>query len=200
MSVTAPFSPEAACDCRNAAEDALSRFAGLPEITWTTFEWFLSNGVPATALVYPELPRRARVSFHRDQPFFDFADDVGEEGEDAVIFLCRNIDGDEADLVAWGCGSRQLAAHWGAVDVLGAEGILAPRLTLEAALPVHRTPLDWLKAERQGVVIIGAMRAAVALRDFGPLAAEDEAHGRELEEIFRQTAPVIYVPERRLAA
>jgi hypothetical protein len=64
---------------------------------------------------------------------------------------------------------------------------------------VHRTPLGWLRAGREGVVVVEARRAAQLLRDFGPLAGEDEAHGRELRELFRRQEPRIYVPERRLA-
>ena len=79
----------------------------------------------------------------------------------------------------------------------GADDILAPLLNRERALPVHRTPLGWLKAGREGVVMVETHRAVQLLRDFGPLAAEDEAHGRRLRELFRKQEPRIYVPERR---
>jgi hypothetical protein len=184
---------------RAAAEDAIARFEALPELTWKTFSWLLGKGVPSAALIFPETLRRARVMFHHDQPFFDFAEDHGEDGEDAIVILARDDEGFPCDLAAWGCRSRRLAARWGAASLLGAEDILAPRLTPEAALPVHRTPLGWLASGRAGVVIIEARRAAIVLRDFGPLAGEDEEHGHSLRSLFRHNEPHIYVPERSAA-
>ena len=171
----------------------------LSEITWEIFAWFLRQGVPSPALLYPELPRRARVVFHEDQPFFDLAEDVGEDGVDALIFLARDDLGDCCDLVAWNSSRRKIASWFGAAALLGADDILAPRLTPEGALPIYRTPLEWLRAGREGVVIVEACRAALELRDFGPLAAEDQIHGLELQRLFRRTEPEIYVPERRAA-
>jgi hypothetical protein len=186
---------------KTAAEDAEVRFEAVQDIRWPTFEWFLRQGVPSPALVYPEMPRRARVILYDDRPVFDFADDVGDDdaGVDAMIFLARDDLGGPCDLVAWTFGRRKLASWYSAAALLGAEDIRVPRLTPEGALPVHRTPLGWLKAEREGVVIIEERRGALELRDFGPLAAEDEAHGLELQMLFRNREPQIYVPERRAA-
>jgi hypothetical protein len=182
-----------------ASDDAERRYRSLPELTWNAFSWFLAKGVSPEALVYPETLRRMRVLVHGDAPFFDFAEDDGEGGETAIIFLARDDEGFASDLIAWACRSNQLAAHWGALSVLGADDVLAPRLTPEGALLVHRTPLGWLRAGRQGVVVVGARGAASLLRDFGPLTGEDEAHGRELRQFFRQTEPKIYVPDRSAA-
>jgi hypothetical protein len=62
--------------------------------------------------------------------------------------------------------------------------------------------MNWLKAGREGVVIIEANRAILELRDFGPLAVEDEAHSHELRALFRKREPEIFVPnaERRAAS
>jgi hypothetical protein len=182
-----------------ASDDAERRYGALPELTWEAYSWFLAKGVSPAALIYPETLRRTRVSVHCDDPFFDFVEDDGEDEEDAIIFLARDDEGFPSDLVAWTCGSRRLSTHWGAVSVLGADDIVAPRVTPEGALVVHRTPLGWLRAGREGVVVVEARRAAQLLRDFGPLAGEDEAHGCELRELFRRQEPRIYVPERRLA-
>jgi hypothetical protein len=182
-----------------ASDDSERRYGALPELTWEAYSWFLAKGISPAALIHPETLRRTRVSVHKDDPFFDFVDNDGEDGEDALIFLARDDEGFPSDLIAWTCGSRRLSAHWGAVSVLGADDIFAPRLTPERALLVHRTPLGWLRAGREGVVIVEAHFASQFLRDFGPLAGEDEAHGRELRQLFRRQEPRIYVPERRAA-
>jgi hypothetical protein len=177
-----------------AAADAAARFVSLPEIGWQTYEWFLRQGVPSPTLVYPELPRRARVVFYEDRPLFDFLDEVGEQGVQAILFPARDHDGKIADLVAWSLSPRRLASWQGAAALLGADEILAPRLMQEAALWVHRTPLEWLKSDREGVVIIDPRRADLALRDFGPFFVHSNAHARELLELFRSRAPSVYVP------
>ena len=170
-----------------AGLDAEARFRELPDVQWPAIDWLLRNGVPSPAIVCPDLPRRAQAVFHPDLPLFDFAEDVGEEGVEALAFLARDDLGDPSDIVAWSC------------RVLGEDEILAPRLTPEAALSIHRTPLEWLRSGREGVVVLSAERAAIALRDVGPLVAEDAEHGRELRKIFRRREPQIFVPETRAA-
>ena len=183
-----------------ASEDAKSRFNALGYGNWKLYDWLRRKGVSEVALAEPELPHVGRVLFHVDQPFFDFADDVGENGIDALIFIARDALGDPCDLVAWTLNHRKLAPWYGAAALLGAEDILATRLTPEGALPVHRTPLGWLRAGREGVVLIEERRAALEIRDFGPLAAEDEVHAKELQQLFRRREPQIYVPKKRKAA
>jgi hypothetical protein len=177
-----------------AAADAAARFEALPEIGRLTNEWFLRQGVLSSSLVYPELPRRARVVFSKDLPLFDFSDEDGERVVQAVVFLARDQDGEIADLVAWSPSPPRLASWQGATALLGAEEILAPRLTQEAALWVHMTPLDWLKSDREGVVIIDPTRAYLALRDFGPFFAHCDDQALELLKLFKPREPRIYVP------
>ena len=150
-----------------AGLDAEARFRELPDVQWPAIDWLLRNGVPSPAIVCPDLPRRAQAVFHPDLPLFDLAEDVGEEGVEALAFLARDDLGDPSDIVAWSCRYGRLAAYFGACSVLGEDEILAPRLTPEAALSIHRTPLEWLRSGREGVVVLSAERAAIALRDVG---------------------------------
>jgi hypothetical protein len=183
-------------------DDVEARFDQLPEIPWITFQWLMKRGVPPQALMHPELPKRARVVFLEGLPYFDLAEDVGEDGVDALIFFARNDLGEPCDMVAWALSPKRLASWYGVVAVLGADDILAPRMTSRGVLMIHRTPLNWLRAERSGVVIIEPNKAVLELRDLGPLAAEDEAHGHELRALFRKREPEFFVPnvERRTAS
>jgi hypothetical protein len=183
--------PSRAC----ASEQAEERFNTLQSIRWTTYAWFLAKGVKSEALFYPEIPALADVVFN-EAGTFDFHSDVGEEGTTALVFLARGEDGAPADLVAWSPSPRKLASWQAASSLLGAEEVLAPRLTAEAALAVHRTPLGWLKCGREGVVLVDPRSAAVALRDFGPFVTESVEHGQELRELFRQREPRIFVRKR----
>jgi hypothetical protein len=179
-----------------AADEAEGLFDSLPYPSLEVLSCLRGRGVSADALCEPELPRMARVRFNGS--FFDFVE-AGDGGGEALVFLARDDIGKPADLVAWSHRHKGLAPHFGAVGVLGANDILAPRLTAEAALAVHRTPFEWLLAERCGVVILDPDRAAIELRDFGPFAAQDEQHGLMLRALFRTREPRIYVPERRAA-
>lgn len=76
---------------------------------------------------------------------------------------------------------------------MGEGTIFAPRLESEA-LPVWRWPLDWLRADRRGIVLLKPQLAAQFLRDVGPLMAEDVEHGLELERQLTIAAPRIVVP------
>ena len=179
-----------------AADEAEGLFNSLPYPPLEVLSHLRGRGVSADALSEPELPRMARVRFNGS--FFDFVED-GDGGGGALIFLARDDMGKPADLVAWSHRHKELASHFGAVGILGADDLLAPRLTAEAALAVHRTPFEWLLAERCGVVILDPDRAAVELRDFGPFAAKDEQHGLMLRALFRANEPKVYVPIRRAA-
>jgi hypothetical protein len=176
------------------SDEAADRFESLPSLGWAAFKFLLDRGVPAPAIVWPELPASTRVVFHGAQPLFDFEEEVEEDGVPALLFLACDGDGRPCDIVAWSHSLQRVAAYFGATGVLGADDILWFRLTDENALPVHRSPLEWLRADRFGVVIIDPAHAYVALRDFGPFAAQDEAHGRELRKLFRSREPKIFVP------
>jgi hypothetical protein len=134
-----------------ASEEAARLYAKLPSLQWGEFSRLIGLGVP----VWPELPACATVVFDRKRPQFDFAEEVGDQGAiSAFLFLARDEDGEPADLVAWAPSVNRLAAWFGAVALLGAEDLWAPRLTKERALPVFEAPLGWLRAGREGVVVI----------------------------------------------
>ena len=64
------------------------------------------------------------------------------------------------------------------------------------ALPVWRSPLNWLRAGREGIVLIRPTAAAYFLDDAGPLLAEDVAHAAELRRLMTRTGPRILVRDR----
>ena len=56
---------------RKASETGLMDRRPCPRPSpWEIFAWFLRQGVESPALLYPELPRRAPIVFHADEPFF----------------------------------------------------------------------------------------------------------------------------------
>ena len=159
--------------------------------------------MPAPTLVWPELLACATLVSTAKRTQFDFAEEVGDEGAiSAFLFLARDEDGEPADLVAWAPRENRLAAWFGTVALLGAEDLWAPRLTKERALPVFETPLGWLRAGREGVVVIDRRGAAPPLRLAEPLVAELIEHGEKLRCMLKVQPPRIFVanPDVRSAA
>ncbi|GLS23527.1 hypothetical protein GCM10007874_65480 [Labrys miyagiensis] len=124
--------------------------------------------------------------------YFDTSFRGDEEGEGALIFLCRDLEGEPEDMLAWNPRSDARYRWLGRAALLGAQNVTEPRY-LGATLPVWRTPLGWLKSGRRGVVILDAVKAAGHLADCGSLGAEDAAHARDLARLLARPAPRILV-------
>lgn len=148
-------------------------------------------GISVDALAEPERPAHAAVMFHDDQPLFDI--DGGEGADQALIFLARDELGEPADLVAWDPQQKRLAAWFGSSALLGAENLWAPRLSKEQALHVFESPLGWLRAGREGVVVVDPHGAAPSLCRAAPLVAESIEHGERLRRMLTVRPPRIFV-------
>jgi hypothetical protein len=99
------------------------------------------------------------------------------------------------DHVAWVPSTGQLASHDGNGAMLGEGQLGRDGLgTTGRAIRVHRTPLGWLRAGRQGLVIVNACEAAHRLSGV-TLRAEDEAHLEELADLLRLPSPTILTSE-----
>ena len=78
-----------------------------------------------------------------------------ETGTRALTFRISNVDGEDIDLAAWSPRFGELATWYGRGFALGQDQIDNPAAYFDVgALRIHRTPLDWLKANRDGICII----------------------------------------------
>lgn len=94
----------------------------------------------------------------------------------AFLFGVRDELGEPVDIAAWR-REEPLARLWrGEVAMLGAERLFAPRLQ---PLFVFPTTLDWLRASREGIVLLDDVNAAPLL-DGVTLAAPGLAFARQL--------------------
>jgi len=126
-------------------------------------------------------PRLDRVVFC-DDGGFEFARyrQVGPN-KGAMIFVTRDYLGDAIDLVAW--SPPHPPALWcsrGAI--LGGQSLFTLRMT--DGLPVHPTPLEWLRDACRGVVIINEIKAAPLLRRAQPLQVSSIERGRALSRML----------------
>lgn len=164
--------------------------------------WLLRQGVSSKAIGCPYAVLTGRVFF-----------DTGlcrycplTTGEAALIFGILDEpfsdwgDLQPIDLVAWSPRSSAIGTRLGVAFALGEEHVGVDGLgTTGLPIPVHRTPLNWLRANRRGLVIVDWEKAAYELRGL-LLVAEDEGHRRELSRRLRLPPPAVTVTERRAAA
>ncbi len=108
----------------------------------------------------------------------------------AVIIPARDEDDDTRDLAAWSLDDGRVATWCGAVSMLGEDQLSAPRR--RAGLHVHRNVVEWLRADRNGVVILDAKRARWKLAE-EILAVDDPAFGLRLRAAMRLPEPGIVV-------
>jgi hypothetical protein len=141
---------------------------------------FAEFGVSAVDLGTPWPVLADRVMF--EGQFFRFADDVGEKGEPAFTFVVFS-NARFLDIVAWDPRTNRLAVWFGHGFALGERQIHHPN-PLVAGLQVFRSPIDWLRNGRCGIVIVRANFAQTVLAAVPLLVAEDDQHQRDLEQVF----------------
>lgn len=160
-------------------------------------------GVPERALDEPSPIRAAYVVWTQASRFaFEQHEPPSARGQRAFVFLVEDVAGDPADIIAWQPATGRIGTWCGIAWGLGEFEALAPRMAEHDGLPVYRDPIDWLRADRRGVVILRPRLAADYLCDAGPLVAEDREHAAELDRVLTRRAPRILcpaVPHRRAA-
>ena len=171
---------------------------GAANLTQAVLDWFARQGVPPMALAR-QLPVATDVVVPAG-PRFEFARHRGaDEAVTAIIIPGHDEWGELADLIAWRPQSGLLATWLGRVGLLGEEQTFAPRLD-QQGMAVHPSCLEWLRAERQGVVVVDPVRARPTLRAMEPLVVHDAAHGVRLHASLRYRDPVILVDMPEVAA
>ncbi len=153
--------------------------------------WLLKRGVSTAALfVDGQIPMlcadvvftRARFEFARYRP--------SEEAVSAFIFPVYDRWGDNTDLAAWR-PPADVGTWLSNVALIGEEQI--DRALRGGLLQVHAGVLDWLRAERRGVVVVDPRRALPTLREVGPLVVDDVEFGEQLKRKLTLKAPRIMV-------
>jgi hypothetical protein len=138
---------------------------------------------------------------------FDF---IGSDCDQVNAFICEAFDDDGetvVDLVAW---PLERPAHvlsmFGRCGLLGAWEAMNPAAYIfDTPLVMHRTPLDWLKADCKGAAVVTPRIWARIFLDLpGNIAAQDVQHARELvaivESLFDRRRFVVPAQERSAAA
>ena len=139
--------------------------------------WLLDEGVPVSAL-WPIGGASVR--------FDGRAFDLEHGGEQAITF--RTLDrGEVVDLIAWNPQTGALASWLGAAFCLGdLEDIHNPATYFGGGgLLVHASPLEWLRAGREGIVIVRPEMASAYLEHCTRIACSDHEHALNVERWLR---------------
>jgi hypothetical protein len=162
--------------------------------------WLIDQGVSDDAITLPWPLRESAVRFERGGVF-----DFDAEGDRAIIFRAEDR-GECSDLIAWSARTGKIASWHGNAFCLGgvAEIWNPAHYLFNDALPVHRSPLQWLQAERTGIVIIEPRDAYGYLRSCPRVRVSDHVFGRQLERWIQPPKPtcqiMVEMPERQAAA
>jgi hypothetical protein len=168
-------------------------FTAHPQLSKREAAWLSRQGVSERAVHDPEPVRAAQVVWP-EPGRFDLAQHLpdGAQASRALLFVVTDA-GEAVDLIAWHPRTGQLGSWRGYAWGLGQEEALCPRITDHDGLHVWRTPLQWLQANRRGVVIFRPRLAAELLVDAGPLIAMDIKHGQELRQALQRPGPRILI-------
>ena len=146
--------------------------------------WLLRQGISDAAL-WPI--SGATVRFDRS------AFDLDDSGERALIFRAEDC-GEVIDIVAWQPRTGKLASWRGQAFCLGDVGDVFNPATyfFGGALHVHETPLQWLLAEREGILILRPDLAHAYLAN-NRLVCSDAAHARQVERWLEPPKPTVEI-------
>jgi hypothetical protein len=131
---------------------------------------------------------------------FEFARDVLDASGAvvAIVFPAPDDLSQLLDIAAWDPETGRLALLLGRVAMLGQDNLYGWRLG--EPLAMHETPLDWLKADREGVFVIDPERASPLLRRVEPLGVKRASFGRRMREAMTIRAPRIVVRQNQKEA
>jgi hypothetical protein len=114
--------------------------------------WLIKQGVSVEAIMEPTPIGTARVRFIDGNTFVAAGT---EAGTGALTFRISDVDGEVIDLAAWSPRTGEIGCWYGRGFALGQDQIDNPATYFGGyVLRVHATPLDWLRADRDGICII----------------------------------------------
>ena len=127
---------------------------------------------------------------------------IHPSGQPVVTFRAEDR-GEIIDLIAWAPTMSKVGSWHGAAFCLGdADQFFNPATCFGGStLRVHRTPLEWLKAQRDGIVIVQPRLAYAYLRNVPRLSFADRLHAQRVKRWLQPPKPkteiLIEVPRGR---
>jgi hypothetical protein len=153
-------------------------------------DYFAAQGISGLDLANPDPVLKAGIILEGGGATFIFEHHTDtDEGRDAFILPVSG--GGITDLVAYDPEIGLLATWLGRAFAINEASIWEPNLDGNP-LPVWRDPIGWLKAKRQGIVLLRPEQAYSYLDHLPGVIAEDVQHGEELERL-------LWTPRRKVS-
>jgi hypothetical protein len=166
--------------CRNEYWNARSLWQ-------SEIDYFATLGISALDLACPDMVLKAGIVLEDNGDTENATDN--DNGRDAFILPVEGAGGIN-DLVAFDPEIGLLATWLRRAFAINEATIWEPNLGGDP-LPVWRDPIGWLKAKRQGIVLLRPEHAYSYLDHVPGVIAEDVEHGEELERL-------LWTPRRRV--
>lgn len=173
-------------------------FWRVPAPNIAELRWLRSQGASQSAILRPWPLGATNVRLDDD------AFELDTNGERVLTFLVEDC-GEVMDIAAWQPRTGQLATWFGAGFAIGQEAIFNPATYFaDGALHVHESPLQWLQAEREGIVIVRPALVHAYLANCQRLAFSDACFARKVRQWLEPPKPtveiMVEVPAERDAA
>ena len=153
-------------------------------------DYFATAGISGLDLATPDMVLKAGIILEGGGDTFMFEHHTDtDDGRDAFILPVEGGTGIN-DLVAFDPEIGLLATWLGRAFAINEASIWEPNSDGDP-LPVWRDPIGWLKAKREGIVLLKPELAYRHLDHLPGVIAEDAQHGEELERL-------LWTPRRRV--
>jgi len=159
--------------------------------TQAQLDWLLRSGVTIDALIQPSIMQTALGARAHDGRFECLASGptwmAFEEAEDWVLWQPR---------------TGEIATYEGRAFALGEDNISNPgTFMFDCCLNIFADPFDWLRAKRDGIVVLDWCRAFDRLRDCPRVSVAEELLPEYLRHMKPSRMPEVFVmPSRKAAA
>jgi hypothetical protein len=159
----------------------------VPAPNLAELRWLRGQGVSRSAILCPWPIGAANVKFDGDAFALD------PNGERVLTFLVED-DGEVIDIAAWQPQTGQLASWLGVAFAFDQETIFNPATYFAGgALRVHETPLQWLQAEREGIVIVRPDLAHAYLANCQRLAFSEVRFAQIVKAWLQPSKPTVEI-------
>jgi hypothetical protein len=179
--------------------DLLDTFYASKRLEQRDLNWLRASSVTPRAMWDPDPMLRAAVR-PVGPALFDIVHPETEQAKAAFLLLTRDAMGITSDIVAWNPRLPLLRSLYGRAKILGEDEVYKARLCHDGCLRIWRDPLDWLRADRRGVVLLHGITSAGCLAEIGPLMADDAAHRSDVLRLITRPQPRVHIAPRLQAA
>ncbi|MCA3562349.1 MAG: hypothetical protein IOC82_15095 [Aestuariivirga sp.] len=169
------------------------RFVRTPGTTFDNYllrqvhiDWLLARGVSPEAIIKPTQLCLARGNRGADGVF-----EPDTQGPEWLLFA------EQSDAVLWRPRTGEIATEWGVAFALGAEEIVNPGVTAFGGwLHIHASPLDWLRADRRGIVVLRWEWAFEQLRHVERIAVAESILGTYRKHMRPRLPEIAVLPSQ----